>query len=106
METAFEELLKHRRRIPLTDEWITRYAARRRQMPLQVSTQLLLAAESSFPVPEPHEIQRAALAALANTREHGVRRGLVVLATGLGKTWLAAFDSRSFARVLFVAHRE
>lgn len=30
----------------------------------------------------------------------------MVLATGLGKTWLAAFDSRSFARVLFVAHRE
>ena len=29
-----------------------------------------------------------------------------VLATGLGKTWLAAFDSRAFARVLFVAHRD
>jgi superfamily II DNA or RNA helicase len=31
---------------------------------------------------------------------------LVVLATGLGKTWLAAFDSENFQRVLFVAHRE
>jgi superfamily II DNA or RNA helicase len=30
----------------------------------------------------------------------------VVLATGLGKTWLAAFDSENFERVLFVAHRE
>jgi superfamily II DNA or RNA helicase len=32
----------------------------------------------------------------------------VVLATGLGKTWLAAFDSDrpEFPRILFVAHRE
>jgi superfamily II DNA or RNA helicase len=29
-----------------------------------------------------------------------------VLATGLGKTWLSAFDSRNFKRVLFIAHRE
>ncbi len=33
---------------------------------------------------------------------------MVVMATGLGKTWLAAFDSSrpQFRRVLFVAHRE
>lgn len=31
---------------------------------------------------------------------------LVVAATGLGKTFLAAFDARDAARVLFVAHRE
>ena len=38
----------------------------------------------------------------------GFRRGLVVMATGLGKTWLAAFDTArpQFRRVLFVAHRE
>ena len=30
---------------------------------------------------------------------------LITGATGLGKTWLAAFDSRPFARVLFIAHR-
>ena len=36
----------------------------------------------------------------------GADAGLVVLATGLGKTWLSAFDSRDFERVLFVAHRE
>ena len=49
-----------------------------------------------------------ALAALKQTREEGFRRGLVVLATGLGKTWLAAFDSQQMQgrRVLFVAHRE
>jgi DNA gyrase/topoisomerase IV subunit B len=35
-------------------------------------------------------------------------KALVVLATGLGKTWLAAFDSArsGFARVIFIAHRD
>ena len=42
------------------------------------------------------------------TRLAGYRAGLVVMATGLGKTWLAAFDSArpEFRRILFVAHRE
>ena len=33
-------------------------------------------------------------------------RAMVVLATGLGKTYLAAFFARKFKRVLFIAHRE
>jgi len=58
--------------------------------------------------PEPNSIQKEALDALAISREQGFRRGLVVLATGLGKTWLSAFDSQQMnaRRVLFVAHRE
>ena len=57
---------------------------------------------------EPHPVQREALEALGRTRAEGNGAGLVVLATGLGKTWLAAFDSAKpeFPRVLFVAHRE
>ncbi len=49
-----------------------------------------------------------ALKALETTRAKGNSAGLVVLATGLGKTWLSAFDSHrdGFERVLFVAHRE
>ena len=59
-------------------------------------------------VPVPHEVQLEALAALEGTREAGNTAGLVVLATGLGKTWLSAFDSRrpEYKTVLFVAHRE
>lgn len=53
-------------------------------------------------------IQSEALEALVQTRALGFDRALVVMATGLGKTWLAAFDSArpGFRRVLFVAHRE
>ena len=56
----------------------------------------------------PRPIQSEALDALARTRADGFDRAFVVMATGLGKTWLAAFDSTrpGFRRVLFVAHRE
>ncbi len=58
--------------------------------------------------PGPHEVQREALKCLAATRIEGHDRGLVVLATGLGKTYLAAFDflATGGQRALFVAHRE
>lgn len=58
--------------------------------------------------PAPNAIQQEALDALVISREGGFKRGLVVLATGLGKTWLSAFDSERMnaQRVLFVAHRE
>src|SRR5215469_552701 len=58
--------------------------------------------------PSPRPVQREALTALEQTRLQGFPAGLVVMATGLGKTWLAAFDSArpQFRRVLFIAHRE
>ena len=55
---------------------------------------------------EPRGAQIEALCALEQTRMEGAKRALVVAATGVGKTYLAAFDSKTFKRVLFVAHRE
>ena len=55
---------------------------------------------------EPRGAQIEALCALEQTRMEGAKRALVVAATGVGKTYLAAFDSKGFERVLFVAHRE
>ncbi len=59
-------------------------------------------------VPQPHPIQVEALNALQVTRAAGNSAGMVVLASGLGKTWLSAFDTNrpEYQRVLFVAHRE
>lgn len=58
---------------------------------------------------EPNEAQQQALDALEQARRQGHRRALVVAATGLGKTLLAAFDSRRVVpaggRLLVVAHR-
>ena len=55
---------------------------------------------------EPRGAQIEALCALENTRAEGAKRALVQAATGVGKTYLAAFDSKKYGRVLFVAHRE
>ena len=55
---------------------------------------------------EPRGAQIEALCALENSRAEGATKGLVQAATGVGKTYLAAFDSQNYKRVLFVAHRE
>ena len=55
---------------------------------------------------EPRGAQIEALCALENARAEGAVKGLVQAATGVGKTYLAAFDSQKYERVLFVAHRE
>ena len=53
---------------------------------------------------EGHEIE--ALCALEDTRAEGAKKALIQAATGIGKTYLAAFDSKPYEKVLFVAHRE
>ncbi|WP_068805707.1 DUF3427 domain-containing protein [Thauera phenolivorans] len=100
----FEELFRDPRTVELSDPWIDRYEARRVPPPRQIEP----GSEDGDPPPPPTPIQNEALAALAQSRREGYRRGLVVLATGLGKTWLAAFDAAQLGarRVLFVAHRE
>ncbi len=55
---------------------------------------------------QPRGAQIEALFALENSRKEGAAKGLVQAATGVGKTYLAAFDSAKYERVLFVAHRE
>ena len=55
---------------------------------------------------QPRGVQIEALYALADSRAQGAAKGLVQAATGVGKTYLAAFDSAGYERVLFVAHRE
>ncbi|QXE20680.1 DEAD/DEAH box helicase family protein [Clostridium sp. 001] len=55
---------------------------------------------------EPRGAQIEALYELKKRREEGYDKGLVVAATGIGKTYLAAFDSKDYNRILFVAHRE
>ena len=55
---------------------------------------------------EPRGAQIEALYSLNKSRLEGFDKGLVVAATGIGKTYLAAFDSKKYERVLFVAHRE
>ena len=103
---AFEQLFDSPFTAPLTKEWIEEYKARRIKKLGAITEDLLTAPSEVVEVPKPHVIQLEALAALKRSRAEGAEAGLVVLATGLGKTWLSAFDSTEFQRVLFVAHRE
>ncbi|MBK1724437.1 DEAD/DEAH box helicase family protein [Thiocystis violacea] len=101
----YQSLLDHPRVRPLDHDWIDAYEQRR-----QIVQRLPVVPDGDEPEepPQPTSVQAAALSALHETRAAGYRRGLVVMATGLGKTYLAAFDSQRMAarRVLFVAHRE
>jgi superfamily II DNA or RNA helicase len=104
---SFEELFRHSSTRLVDAEWIAEYRLRRRKRVVSLPPAEVKEEEPEAP-PAPHEVQAEALAALEATRREGNSAGLVVLATGLGKTWLSAFDSDrpEFKRVLFVAHRE
>jgi superfamily II DNA or RNA helicase len=54
----------------------------------------------------PRFAQVPALEQLENTIDEGYDKAMVVMATGLGKTYLAAFFAERFKRVLFIAHLE
>ena len=104
----FERLVAHSNVEPLTHEWIDRYQQEYKRKPINLMRQNVPDEYETPDVPDPNDVQVEALEALNKTRLEGNVRGLVVLATGMGKTWLAAFDARDIGakRILFVAHRE
>lgn len=94
---------------PLTPELVDRYASKAKRyreanfIPESTDTREILS-------PRPWQLE--ALESLKRIREAGYRRALVAVATGMGKTWLAAFDALAVGnqlqrrpRVLVVAHR-
>lgn len=102
----FEVLYKDENTITLTHKWIDQYQKKIRFRPKQPVT--VPGADEELEIPPPRKFQKEALEALERTRVDGFKRGLVVMASGMGKTWLSAFDTEqaSAERVLFVAHRE
>lgn len=106
---AFEALWTDSRSLPLTAQLVDDYEAHRIAPPRTTGRPAAaVLPDDPLPPPAPSAIQRDAMTALEQSRAAGFGAGLVVLATGLGKTWLAAFDSSRphFPRVLFLAHRE
>jgi superfamily II DNA or RNA helicase/HKD family nuclease len=99
---TFNDLFAHHA-IPVTEEILKKYALTWKK-PQFVKT------EGSAPVdiakPEPFGAQLEALYYLNRAREEEIKKGMVIAATGVGKTYLAVFDSLKFSKVLFVAHRE
>lgn len=65
-----------------------------------------------MPIYQPRPYQADCIAALAEVRKNGIKKGLVVMASGLGKTLTAIFDLQQFlqeypnARILCLCHQE
>ncbi len=94
---------------PLTPELVESYAESAAEYRQE---HFLPEADDVQEIPKPRPWQVEALASLARVREAGHSRALVAVATGMGKTWLAAFDACQFGeeigrrpRVLIIAHR-
>lgn len=76
------------------------------EMPAAEEAEVVYDPTVSYGVIQPRFAQVEALAQLEATYAEGYDRAMVVMATGLGKTYLAAFFARNFGKVLFIAHRE
>ena len=104
--TTFCELFEEHA-IPITDEVLANYSKVWKQP--KFIRQVIESDEEEKNVTalfEPRGAQIEALYALERSRAEGYDKGLVVAATGIGKTYLAAFDSKEYERILFVAHRK
>ncbi|WP_117168138.1 DUF3427 domain-containing protein [Paraliobacillus sediminis] len=113
-KNQFEEVWS--RAQPLTEQWILNYEEvyineivtreddRLIELPTSYSTNTIKDALKIVP----NKMQQAALKQIQSLRESGKTKGLVISATGTGKTYLSAFDVRSFRpkRMLFIVHRE
>jgi len=105
LSTRFEEIFDGDAVRELTPAWIQDYVVRRYARGV---VPFIEEPHPPYPVEtaKPREVQQLALRELDRLRQDGESKALVVAATGLGKTFLAAFDTREADRVLFIAHRE
>jgi superfamily II DNA or RNA helicase/HKD family nuclease len=96
---------------PLTKEWISDFEEKYQAMTTKKSFEWELPIVAYKEVDGyivPNKMQQQALKNLAELRNSGARRGLIISATGTGKTYLAGFDVAAFSpkRMLFIVHRE
>ena len=99
---------QYERSQPLTPTWIDAYEKSRRVPERLISRSLPLAEETEQLTIVPNSMQEAALESLLDLTSRGEKRGVIISATGTGKTILAALAVRMLEpqRVLFVVHRE
>ncbi len=105
---TFEDLFYHHS-IIVDDEELRKYSKSWKRPAVAKDLEKYDEAEENPQILElfqPRGAQIEALYALEASRSEGAVKGLVQAATGVGKTYLAAFDSAGYEHVLFVAHRE
>lgn len=103
--------------IPLTSEWIAEYEVaydRNNKVPEKIINILpdgvidYVEHNEQFHSIQPNKMQLSALNNITNLRATGAKKGLIISATGTGKTYLSAFDVKNFApkKMLFIVHKE
>ena len=92
-----------RNSMPLSESWIAEYE--QNWVKPQMHSQEQLNEKAKI---VPNEMQKEALHELKGLIDSGQKRGLVVSATGTGKTYLGAFAVKDFKphKFLYVVHRE
>ena len=107
----FQKLWNSNEAIELTEDFIGKYEEyREKNKPQNTFDYRKIQTEKKKFIPNSMQIE--ILEKLKNTRESGNNRGLIVAATGTGKTYLAAMDVKEFFKnrkissFLFIAHRE
>ena len=128
----FETLWKSNEAIELTEDFVREYENYKSNISIQGTFDYRKSKEKKNHF-EPNSMQKKALEKLIATREKGNKKGLVIAATGTGKTFLAAMDIKNFynnksnveneieklfnnhktnkeniknGKILFIAHRE
>ena len=88
---------------PVTEDWIATY-----EQIYHVQHKRDQSTYIPFHKIQPNAMQQKALQGIQKLREQGKNRGLLISATGTGKTYLSAFDVHRCQpkRFLFVVHRE
>ena len=121
----FEKLWHSNEAIELTQDFIDEYEKYKKSVNAQNTfdyRKTKIEQENEF---VPNSMQKRVLGKLKETRENGNKKGLVISATGTGKTYLAAMDIKQFFKIysntenklfekpkisnikfLFIAHRE
>ncbi|MEN8715868.1 MAG: DUF3427 domain-containing protein [Verrucomicrobiales bacterium] len=105
LEQALSEQLAES--LPITPDWLDQYAAAFEEIGSSTASRNSSRPDSSSKL-QPNTMQQEALRALAQVRQDGAKRAVIVSATGTGKTILSALDVRASApgRFLFIVHRE
>ncbi|MGX6961914.1 DEAD/DEAH box helicase [Vagococcus xieshaowenii] len=92
----------------LSPQWIDAYAANYVRPIFEPNEFVETITEHQTTYIAPNNMQRQALENLQQLRQEGHHKGLIISATGTGKTFLAAFDVLHYKpkKMLFIVHRE